>query len=183
MGLAGSSQRREQEGANRVVGDLGYSLRAMGAASPGRRRLPPCSRVAWPSAHCGRPILTAAPADLALILTLGQNFDRLSGLDRAARCRVGSAHDKNSWAGRRQALTKSCSAVWAGTTTKGPSDALAPARRNQSRHLAALQQAIALLTGKLALLVHSGAERKALIAAKSAPAQAAAAGTPGVQAG
>lgn len=104
--------------------------------------------------------------DRAVLTALGEHFSVLLGKDLAARCRAGKAHDKTTWAERKQALTKDCSSRWAGWVTKSSNDAYATARRNQRRALSDKAQAIEAIEGKLRLPIASTAERKEAVRAE-----------------
>ena len=98
--------------------------------------------------------------DRAVLSALGEHLSVLLDKDLAARCRAGSAHGKEDWRQRKQALTKDCSSRWAGWVTKSSNDAYATARRNQRRALNDKSQAADAIARKLALPILSVAERK-----------------------
>ena len=104
--------------------------------------------------------------DRAVLTALGEHFSVLLGKDLAARCRAGKAHDKTTWAERKQALTKDCSSRWAGWVTKTSNDAYATAERNQRRELADKRAAVAAIEEKLRLPIASTAERKEAVRAE-----------------
>lgn len=95
----------------------------------------------------------------------------LAGKDLARRCKAGTSHDKEAWAGRKR-LSPLTSSRWAGRLTKASNDAYDLARRDQARALAGKQKAVDAIAAKLALPVHSQAEREALRAAEAERAKA-----------
>lgn len=108
--------------------------------------------------------LRAGEEDVAVLLALGEHFSVLQGKDLAARCRAATAHDNAVWSERKRALTKECSARWAGWVTKTSNEMYATARRNQRRELADKRAAVAAIQKKLKLPVAATTERKALVA-------------------
>ncbi len=114
----------------------------------------------------------ASDDDRAVLTALGEHLSVLLGKDLAARCRAGSAHDKEDWRQRKQALTKDCSSRWAGWVTKSSNDAYATARRNQRRALDDKAQAAAAIAKRLVLPISSVAERKEAVRAERQLARA-----------
>ena len=112
-------------------------------------------------------------ADMVVLVALAEHFEALVGRDLAARCRAGSTHTKTTWATRKRRITSECSSRWAGWVTKSSNDAYSLAVRNQRRALTDKEKATLVIAKKLALPVHTKAERKSLIAAEAERAKAA----------
>ena len=69
-------------------------------------------------------------------------------------------------------MTEQSSSRGAGRVTKHSNDVYATERRNQKRHLGEVERAIEAISKKLDLAVHSGAERKKLLAEEAARTKA-----------
>ncbi len=119
-----------------------------------------------------RTRLRYSHADMVVLECLAKHFDHIQSKDLAARCKAGKDHDKAIWATRKQVLTAECSSRWAGWITKSSNDAYGLAQRNEARALVEKNKAIAAITKKLALPVHSAAERKAITTRESDAAKA-----------
>jgi hypothetical protein len=110
--------------------------------------------------------------DLAVVRALSEHFSSLEARDVAARCALGKYQDKREWARRKREVTTQSSSRWAGRVTKHANNVYATAKRNQKRHLADTERAIAVISKKLDLPVHSGVERKKLLSEEAALAKA-----------
>ena len=109
---------------------------------------------------------------MAVVRALSGHFAALGASDVAARCATGTHHDKTEWAKRKREVTAQSSSRWAGRVTKHSNDVYATAKGNQKRHLGEVERAIEVIAKKLDLPVHSGAERKKLLAEEAARAKA-----------
>ena len=125
------------------------------------------------AARC-RPVADEARAICVLAGFVGSLLGRLSvlGPDGTAKQKTPPSPETLLWAMRKQALTSKCSSRFAGWITKSSNDAYNLARRNQRRALADKEKAISAIEKKLALPVHTAAERKKLIAIEAERAKA-----------
>ncbi len=131
----------------------------------GREQAPPVTTLRI------RGRVRANEADMAVVRALSEHLASLGARDVASRCATGQHHDRTEWAKRKREVTAQSSSRWAGRVTKHSNDVYATARRNQKRHLGELERAVEAISKKLDLPVHSGAERKELLAEEAARAK------------
>jgi len=124
------------------------------------------------AARC-RPVPEDAQAICALAGYVGSLLGRFSvtGRDGTITHKRPPSAETLLWASRKQSLTGECSSRWAGWVTKSSNDAYSLAVRNQHRVLRDKEKAIEVISKKLALSVHTQAERKALVATEAEQAK------------
>lgn len=108
-----------------------------------------------------RARLRLSPADEAVLIEVGAFLGSLASRDLAVRSGQGTAHDANSWATRKRALTVASSARWAGSITKATHDQWALARRGQATEAARLRSEIARVEARLARPLGAKADKAA----------------------
>ena len=86
----------------------------------------------------------------AVLREVGTFLGSLARRDLATRCRDGLAHDKDTWAARKRALTPDSSSRWAGSITKASHDQWGLARRCQGAYLTDLDAGIATIRHRVA---------------------------------
>ncbi|MFF0010786.1 IS200/IS605 family accessory protein TnpB-related protein [Streptomyces sp. NPDC005374] len=89
------------------------------------------------------------PGDEKVLSLVGGHLGSLASKDLKARCRDGTEHCGNTWAGRKRELTPLSSSRWAGSITKATHDQWALAHRCQTAHVQNLEAGIRTLTHRL----------------------------------